>query len=296
MTPRRTLHSLAAAAAAAALAAPAAAQADTLVAASPGAQHLASAGGYHAWSSPRDDGRFDLVVLAPDGTQSRPVAPFGAPVHPQIGSDRFGARDRRLLVAYSRCEGTSDIAGCDVHALDLRTGREERVAALASRTYSETAPSLQYGQWAFVRRGGGPRKGLYAWSEGQRPRRISTTLARETASTASRVAYTYNSSRGGGVAIRRLSGEGGALVVASRLDTVPNAVSLTRYNAAWLAGGRAFQTTRFAGSGGPYSPQTKPSTRDLPAGTVSLSLGSSIRDAFVLTGEGLVRPEPRLFD
>lgn len=290
-----TARSLSLLAALGALAAvPAAASADTLLAASPGARHLATGGGYQAWSAPRGDGRFDLVVRAPDGTLSRPVAPFGAPVHPNIGSDAFAA-GRALLVVYSRCEGDSTIRGCDVHALDVRNGVERRVPALSTRTYSETAPSVKYGRWAFVRRGGGRRKGVHYWSAASGLRRLTPTLARETASSESRVAYTYNSSRGGGVAIRRLSGRGEPLIGTSRQRTVPNAVSLTRYNAAWLVVGRAFQTTRFAGSGGPYASVTKPAGRDVPAGTVSLALGASIRDALVLTGEGLVRPEPRLF-
>lgn len=279
---------------------PATAQADTLLAVSPQAQHLTSGGGYQAWSVPRADGRFDLMVRAPDGTLSRPVAPFGAPVRPRIGSDAFAA-GRALLVVYSRCDGTSELAGCDVHQLDVRTGRESVVRALATRTYSETAPSVKYGRWVFVRRGGGSRKGLHTWSRGSRMRRISTTLARETASSGSRVAYTYASSRGGGVAIRRLSGEGAPLVAAARQSVVPTSVSITRYNAAWLspaAGAvpaRAFQTTRFAGSGGPYASVTRPASRDLPAGTVSLAVGETIRDALLLTGDGLLRPDPRLF-
>jgi len=45
-----------------------------------------------------------------------------------------------LLAVYPRCAGRSTVRGCDVHALDVRTGVEEPVAGLASPAVSETAP------------------------------------------------------------------------------------------------------------------------------------------------------------
>ena len=71
---------------------------------------------------------------------------------------------------------------------------------------------------AFVRRGGGPKPGLYYYTLGGKaaPKRLSSTLARETATNGTRVAYTYNSSRGGGLAVRQLSGDGLARSCRSR--------------------------------------------------------------------------------
>ncbi|WP_205699364.1 hypothetical protein [Conexibacter sp. SYSU D00693] len=273
-----------------------AAQADQLLAAAPGAQDLDVGGGYAVWSAPRPDGRFDLVVRAPDGTQRRPVAPFGAPVNASIGSDRFGF-PRALLAVYSRCAGASTISGCDVFALDLRTDQERPVGALASRTYSETAPSVQSGIWTFVRRGGvrAERKGVWSYRQGRPTRRITSTLARETVTNGSRVAYTYSSSRGGGVAIRRLSGEGDVLTPATRLQGVPSSLDLTRYNATWLHGGKGFITTSFGGSGRDDGRSAVESRRPLPAGTVSLAVSTTVLHASVLTGEGLVALSPRIY-
>lgn len=279
-----------------ALAAPAA-HADTLLTPSKGAVNLTRGGGWHAWAAPQDGGGYRLVLRTPGGEVVVPQIPaFGAAPDPSIGSDRFAA-GRRLLVAYSRCSGASTTRGCDVWALDTTTLREAKVAALSSRTYSETAPSVQYGRWAFVRRGKGRSTGVHSWSAGNRVRRITGTLARETATNATRVAYTYNSRRGGGVAVRRVSGQGGAILAASRLPVVPTDVNLTRYQAAWLVPGQgAFVTERFAGSGGENArPAVKPASRQLPAGTVSLALGASSTDADVLTADGLVRPSPPLF-
>ena len=182
-------------------------------------------------------GRWRLTVRAPDGAVTTPaIADFGAPPRAQIGSTGFAVAGRRLLAVYSRCQGASATAGCDVYAFDLRAGTEERIAQLSSRSYSETAPSIELGRIAFVRRGGGPRPGLYYYALGSKaaPKRLTSTLARETATNGTRVAYTYNSSRGGGLAVRQLSGHGSALVPVSRRPAVPRSPLLTRYNASWL--------------------------------------------------------------
>ncbi|HEX7298596.1 MAG TPA: hypothetical protein VF257_06295, partial [Solirubrobacteraceae bacterium] len=218
MRPPTALLTLALATAALAATA-ASASADSLVAAAPGARNLTGNGGYLVWAQPAAGGRWRLAVRAPDGTVSTPaIADFGAPPAAQIGSTGYAIAGRRLLAVYSRCQGNSAIAGCDVYAYDLRAGTEERIAALSSRTYSETAPSLELGRFAFVRRGDGPRPGLYSSSLTSKaaPKRLSPTLARETATNGTRVAYTYNSSRGGGLAVRRLSGEGSVLVPVAR--------------------------------------------------------------------------------
>jgi hypothetical protein len=299
MRPRTVLHTLALATTVLAASA-SAASADSLVAAAPGARNLTANGGYVVWAAPGDGGRWRLTVRAPNGTVTTPaIADFGAPPAAAIGSDRFAFGDRRLLAVYSRCEGSSSIAGCDVYALDLRAGTEERIPTLSSRTYSETAPSIEHGRLAFVRRGGGPRPGLYSYTLGSSsaPRRLTTRLARETANNGSRVAYSYNSSRGGGVAIRRLSGDPGVLVPVSRQPAVPRSPLLRRYNAAWLLqDGRVQATDRFAGSGGPYELRVRNANRALPATTNSIALYRDQTSApYYLDAEGVKLASPALF-
>lgn len=271
--------------AAVAAAVPSIAHADDLVAPTAGAQNIAYAGGWTAWAAPAGDGRFELVVRAPDGTITTPdIATFATPPEPTIGSVNVGPA-KRLLVAYPRCAGDSAIARCDVHSYDLRAGGAERpVDGLSTRAYSETAPALNEGVWSFVRRGGGPRKGVYVMT-GKRPTRISPSLARDTANNGTRVAYAYNSSRGGGLAIRRISMEGGVLVPASRLAAVPRSIQLTRYHAAWLVGDQVFSTTRLAGSGGPYDPRTV-AGREI-AGIDSIGVGYSTNETRYIDREGI---------
>ena len=276
------------------------ASADTLVTAAPGARNLAANGGYQAWAAPAAGGRWRLTVRAPDGSVTTPaIADFGAPPRQQIGSTQFAASGRRLLAVYSRCQGASATAGCDVYAYDLAAGTEQKIAQLASKTYSETAPSIELGRLGFVRRGGGPRPGVYSWALGssKAPKRLTSTLARETATNSTRVAYTYNSSRGGGVAIRQLSGHGSVLVPVSRQPVVPRSPLLTRYNAAWLLqDGHVQATRRFAGSGGPFTLSVVDANRALPAATDSLGLKSDRTSApFYLDADGVKLAAPALF-
>ncbi len=262
--------------------APAAARADTLESPAPGAQNVAAGGGWQAWSVPTPGGRFQLQVRKPDGTVLTPsIGSFGAPVDPAIGT-RGGAdgvntnASRRLSAVYSRCRGTSALQDCDVYAYDLSTGEEERVPALASRTYSETAPSLDLGNWSFVRRGAGGlhrRKGVFSFSERRGLLRLSPTLARETATSQSRTAFTYASSRGFGLQVRFSSGRSGNLVPVAGQPEEVTSPQLTRYRVGWLVPteGRTdlFQTARFAGSGGPYTLRVEKAPRSLPAGVRS---------------------------
>jgi len=298
MRSRRPAHLLAVALAALVALVPAApAAADTLETPAPGARNLAAAGGWQAWAAPTVTGRWRLMLQAPDGSVSAPaIADFGAAPDPAIGSDRRAFDGRRLLVVYSRCAGDSALAGCDVFSFQLNgSAGEERVARLASETYSETAPALALGRFSFVRRGGGPRKGVYVWSVGSaaRPVRISAVLARETATNGGRVAYAYNSSRGGGLVIRRPGVPGGVLQPAARQELVPSSLGLDRYRATWLVGARPLQTARFAGSGGPYPLRVLPADRALPPGTTSV-VTSGNRITRALTSQGVTTLVPAL--
>lgn len=270
--------------------------------------NLAAAGGWQAWSTTSEDGRHRLALRRPDGTALIPDVPaFDAPVDPAIGT-RGGAdgvntpASRRLSAVYSRCAGSSTLAGCDVHALNLTTLREEKVAALASKTYSETVPSLTLGNWSFVRRGGGTRKGTYSYLERGRTRglvRLSPTLARETATSQGRMAFTYNSSRGFGVQLRRSSGEDGVLIAASRLVREPTAPQITRYRAGWLLPSadstRVLQTQRYLGSEGREDPLVvSEAARTLPTGVRSAAGDSSSLFTRYIDSEGVKRIDPAI--
>ena len=291
-----------------------AAQADRLETPVAGGANLASAAGWQAWSAEQPDGTHRLRLRRPDGTVITPaIAAFGAPVDPAIGT-RGGAdgvntpASRRLSAVYSRCAGPSSLSGCDVHALDLTTLDEARVRALATRAYSETAPSLNLGNWSVVRRGGGPRPGVYAYSERRaRLLRLSPTLARETATSQSRAAFSYRSlprgsdrsaGSGFGVQIRQSSGEGRPLVAASRLDRLPVSLQLTRYRAGWLVprpgATRVFTTLRFAGSGGPFTLTVREAPRTLPAGVLSAAGDASTLFTRYLDAAGIQRIDPAI--
>jgi hypothetical protein len=170
-----------------------------------------------------------------------------------------------------------------------------------SKTCSETVPSLTFGNWSFARRGGGTRKGTYSYLERGRSRglvRVSPTLARETASSQGRMAFTYNSSRGFGVQIRESSGEGGTLVAASRLTRQPVSPQITRYRAGWLLPGdgptRVFQTRRFAGSGGPFVLRVDEAPRTLPDGVRSAAGDSAKLFVRYLDTRGVQRIDPAI--
>lgn len=275
------------------------AAADTLVAAAPGARNLAVGGGWYAWAAPAPEGRWRLVLRDPSrGLVFVPGIPdFGGLPDPVIGSDVTGSNlgDRRLVVGYARCEGASTISGCDVWAYDVAAGREERVRGLSSSRYSETAPSVDLGTWSFVRRGSGvERKGVFVRTRSDRTRRLSTVLARETSTNGSRVAYAYNSNAGGGVALRRASGDGGVDVLTRRRKVIPSSLVTTRYRAAWLEGDNPFQTTRFGGSGGPKTPEVVPQARPLPDTVNSIATNGSVVFRY-LDARGVVSIDPPLF-
>jgi hypothetical protein len=263
--------------------------------------NLASSAGWQAWSTTLAHDTHRLQLRRPDGTVITPPIPsFRVPVDAAIGT-RGGddgintPASRRLSAVYSRCAGSS-VKGCDVYALDLTTLREEKVAALASKAYSETAPSVTFGNYSFVRRGSGALRGTYAYSERGGLKRLSPMLALETATSISRMAFTYNSAKGFGVQIHQASGKGRPLVAASGLDTAPISPQITRYRAGWLIPGddatRVFQTRRFAGSGGPFALKVEEAPRTLPAGVRSASGDASTLFERYLGADGVQRIDP----
>lgn len=277
--------------------APAIASADTLETPVLGAVNLASAAGWQAWSVPQVDGTHRLQLRAPNGTVTTPaIAAFRAPVDPSIGSIRT---TYDLLVVYSRCAGSSTVHGCDVFQLSTKTGKEQRVGRAATRSYSEVAPSLTAGTLAFVRRDG-DRNGVYAIGGrafDQRLQRIVPTVATETATNGTRVGYIAVSAGKASVVVRRISGEGRPLKLARQIAGVPTSIQMTRYSAAFLlprpgAATEIFQTSRFAGSGGPYVLQVTKSARTLPPGVTS---ASGVPFEQYLAPDGVTRLDPPAF-
>jgi hypothetical protein len=252
----------------------------------PGGQILRSAG-WLAWAQPSGGGRWRLGVRSPQGATTTPDIPdFGAAPDPSIGSDYLGTTGRtHLFVVYSRCSGTSAIAGCDVYRYDLVAGTEEKVAAISTAAASETAPSVRVGLWSFVRRGSGAsHPGVYVHTPNGGTRRLSSVLARETAMSVSRVAYAYNSSNGGGVAIRRLSGDGGVVNATTHQAAVPSSLVATRYKYGWLmpAGdtGVSFRwTSRLSGRATTVT--VRSGKRDLPASTNSITTDDRVPDKYL---------------
>ena len=261
---------------------PAAAAADTPVAVAPGAVNVAAGGGYVVWAQPEEDTGWQLVVRAPDGTVTRPaIKDFSGPPQVSIGSDRFAIDGRRLLAVYGRDDG-------DLYAYDLRAGTESHVRGLNSRRYRETAPSIQNGNWAFVRTGG-PRSGLYAASAHRGPHRIATDQPARTQNNGSRVAY----ATGSAVVVRHLFAGGGVLRFAT--SERARSVVLTRYKAGWLlSGGRVFQTTRIGGSGGPFHPTVQQAGRPLTPSAQSLA-NERDRIALFTDAAGVSGIDPPLF-
>ena len=275
------------AASAALLALPSAAHADVLLTPAPGATNLAAGGGWMAWAAPARDGGWQLVVRAPDGTLSTPVAGFAAPPAPSIGSGGFGTQPRSLYAAYTRTD--TDGADTDVWQLDLRTGRESPLPGAATDRYRESAPSLRFGTFTFVRRGG-PRDGVHVRRLRGRLRRVSPDTPSTTAFNGSRVAY----AKGRSVVVHRVSGAGRPIV--QRTPSVPRSVQLLRYRAGWLLdGGRVFQTRRFGGSGTTYPVgDAVEGERALPASTRSVAFeGPRLR--LFLDDEGVKRAVPPPF-
>ena len=264
-----------------------AAYADPLIIAAPGAKNLAAGGGWRAWAAPKAGGRWELVTRAPDGTiQAARVRDFGAAPDASIGSTGYAAAEKRIVIVYSRCTGSSATAGCDIFQYDLAAGTERKVTRISTREGSETAPSISMGSYAFARRDG-PRPGTYTASP-RHVRRIDSRVARETAVTPSRVAYRVQDA-----VIMSQSDGRRRRTIASGLGLF--SVVITRYRVGWLqrAGHRtlAFMTDRINPTG---ALTVREGTHDLPASTQSAVTDSSHIVEY-LGATGVKRAEPPLF-
>jgi len=264
-----------------------AASADELVTAAPGARHLAGAGGYLAWSSPAPDGDWRLTLRAPDGTISQPaVAAFAQAPRPAIGSVLQGT-SKRLVAVYVR-DG-------DVFELDLASAAERRLDRLSTAA-EETLVAVNYGRYVVARKGS--RAGLFAYGRTGAAVRLSARVPSEIAMAYSRVAAVEGTGSARRVVVRRLSGEGRALV-AGRGLVAPNSLWLTRYRVGWATsnpqvGTRLYATKRFAGSGGPFKLEVMRDAWTSPSALSGIATSSG-EPAVYLDAEGVKSFAPRPF-
>ena len=143
---------------------------------------------------------------------------------------------------------------------------------------------------------------LHAQTPQPGPRRIvslvpATTEMLFAMGAGSRVAYAYNSSDGGGVAVRRVSGEGGAVLAAARQPAVPTGLVGTRYKYGWLMpapdGGQSVMwSSRLSGRAS--SVTARRGKRNLPASTNSITTNGHVPDKY-LDGTGIFTLSPALF-
>jgi hypothetical protein len=195
---------------------------------------------------------------------------------------------RRLLALFSRCEGSSLRVGCDVHALDLRTGTEARVGRVSTRAASEVSADVRFGTFAFVRRGG-PAPGLYV-GRLRPPRRVTRLVPDLVRTNGGRLATVTRTGRGYDIALRRISGRPPLLPVLTGSRRRPHGLVLDAYRLTYLLGDDAFQTVRIPGPSRTRVALRR-ADRALPAGTDSVEVrGTLVRRA--LTPEGLVRLRP----
>ncbi len=266
------------------------AHADTLLNSVEGGQHLASGSRYTAWSAPAGNGRFKLVLRGAGGrAEDAPIPTFGAPVDAAIGFTRHEFEGRERVAVYSRCEGRSTTRGCDVYQYSLGSRTERRVPKLAVAGVSETAPSISFGSYAFVRRGGA-RPGTYVLPADGKADRLDGRLARETAITEDRVVFLLP-----GDEIRWRP------VFAGRVRTIGRApagrafsLMATRYRIGWLErrGGRV--TARLSDRIDSGTATVRSGRRTLPASTTSASVSDSNLNRY-LDATGLHLVSPNLF-
>ena len=102
--------------------------------AAPGQRRRAPGGAPGAARQRHGGGRSDQVVPERRGHRSWP-------------GDRAGS----IVAVYTRCSGGLFHERCSIYQLDLASGREHRVSALATRRASITEPSVWAGRYAFGR-------------------------------------------------------------------------------------------------------------------------------------------------
>ena len=129
-------------------AAPAAAQVKV---GEPNAVRPVAYGGVQAWLRQDSAGgrQVERLVLRVNGTVAdAPIKSFPNVVGIDLGP---GTAPGSIVAVYTRCSGGLFHERCSIYQLDLASGREHRVSALATRRASITEPSVWAGRYAFGR-------------------------------------------------------------------------------------------------------------------------------------------------
>jgi hypothetical protein len=134
-----------------------------------------------------------------------------------------GVAPGSVVADYTRCSGELFSQRCSIYELDVASGRERRVAAMASRRASAVAPSSWAGRYAFgrtplglsSRTHGSHRYGLFSGKG--RATRIGSDVPGRTDVDASVIAYTGGAGGGRGISrsqirVRRLHGKANCLI------------------------------------------------------------------------------------
>ena len=117
----------------------------------PNAVRPVAYGGVQAWLRQDMAGgrQVERLVLRVNGT----VADAPIKSVPERPGHRPRPRNRAgsIVAVYTRCSGGLFHERCSIYELDLASGREHRVSALATRRASVTEPSVWAGRYAFGR-------------------------------------------------------------------------------------------------------------------------------------------------
>ena len=117
----------------------------------PNAVRPVAYGGVQAWLRQDTAGgrQVERLVLRTNGTVAdAPIKPFPSVQGIDLGR---GSAPGSIVAVYTRCSGGLFHERCSIYELDLASGREHRVSALATRRASITEPSVWAGRYAFGR-------------------------------------------------------------------------------------------------------------------------------------------------
>jgi hypothetical protein len=117
----------------------------------PNAVRPVAYGGVQAWLRQDTAGgrQVERLVLRTNGAVAdAPIKPFPSVQGIDLGP---GTAPGSIVAVYTRCSGGLFHERCSIYELDLASGREHRVSALATRRASITEPSVWGGRYAFGR-------------------------------------------------------------------------------------------------------------------------------------------------
>jgi hypothetical protein len=180
-------------------------------------------GGAQAWLRLDSAGgrQVQRLVLRVNGVVAdAPIKPFNNLPGLDLGP---GAAAGSIVAVYTRCSGGLFHERCSIYELDLASGRERRVSALATRRASVVEPSVWAGRYAYGRvavegrERPGRNYGLY--SGVRRAKRLGSRRPGRTDVDANVIAYADGTSSGRvnryQIRVRRLRGKADCLIAKS---------------------------------------------------------------------------------